>query len=78
MFHQMGRSLCLAPRAARGADAAAFAGEGHQFLLVAAVAAQAQKAVGEDAAGQKRFELVDDKGWQARTASLDINEGRKV
>ena len=31
MVHQLG--LCHAPRAARGADAAALAGEGHQFLL---------------------------------------------
>ena len=39
MVHQMGRCLCHAPRAARGADAAAFAGESDKFLLGAAVAA---------------------------------------
>jgi hypothetical protein len=54
----MGGGLGHAPRAARRANAAAFAGEGHQFLLGAAVTAQPQEAVGEYAAGQKRVELV--------------------
>ena len=31
--------------------------------------------MGEDAAGQKGIELVGDKGWQADTAGLDVNEG---
>ena len=34
-------------------------------------------AVGEDAAGQKRVELVGDKRWQARAASFDVNAGEK-
>ena len=45
------------------------------MLLLAAIATKAQKAVREDAAGQKRVELVGDKCWQARIAGLDIHEG---
>ena len=39
MVHQMGRSLCHAPRAARGADAAALAEKDHQLCPGAASAA---------------------------------------
>jgi len=69
MVHQMGRGLGHSPRAARRADAAPLTGKGHQFLLLAAIATKAQKAVREDAAGQKRVELVGDKREQEKGES---------
>ena len=58
---QVGRGFRHAPRPAGGAKPAPLAGKGHQLLMGALGAAQAQKAVGEDAAFEKGIELVFDK-----------------
>ena len=67
--------FCHTPRAARRAKPAPLAGKRHQLLVGAAGATQTQKAVCEDAAFQKRLELVFDKRRQARTGlHLDLGE----
>ena len=58
---QVGGALRHAPRPTGGAKCAPLAGEGHQLLVCARGAAQAHKPVGEDAAFEKRIELVFDK-----------------
>ena len=50
MVAQVGCGLGHASGVARGADAATFAGEGHQKIVTAVVATHPCKAVGEDAA----------------------------
>lgn len=64
-FHQMGRGLGHASGATRRAKPAPFAREGHQLLMGAVPTAQAQKPMRENAAFQKRLELVFDKLRQA-------------
>ena len=62
MVAQLRRRLGHAPRGARGADAPAFAGEGHQKIVAAVTTACAGKAVRKDAAFQvlgKRFAYID-------------------
>jgi hypothetical protein len=57
---EVGGDLHHAAGVARGADAAALAGEGHQPLGGARVAADAGEPVGEDAAAQVGAEVVLD------------------
>jgi hypothetical protein len=57
---EVGRHLHHATRVAGGADAATLAGEGHEALGGARVAADAGKAVGEDAAAEVGAEIVLD------------------
>jgi len=59
-----------APTAAR-AEAAALAGEGHEALETAAVAAHAGEAVGEHAAGEKPPQLGLDEGRHADPVAMD-------
>ena len=60
MVHQVRRSLRHAPGPARRAKAAPFAAEGEQLVVAAVAAAQAQEAVGQDAALEEGVELVFD------------------
>ena len=60
VVHQGGGGLDHSAGAARGADASAFAAERHQCVACTAVAGQAQKAVGEDAALKIGLEFVFD------------------
>ena len=46
MIHEVGGSLCHAPGVARGADAAALAGEGDEQIMAALVTAGAGESVG--------------------------------
>ena len=55
VVYQVRRRLSRAPRAACGAKAAAFAAEGNRPVVAAA---QAQEAVGQDAAFEEGVELV--------------------
>jgi len=57
---QMRRRLGHPPRTARRAKPAALATEGDQLVVAAVTAAQAQEAVGQDAAFEKGVELVFD------------------
>ena len=60
LVDQMGGGFGHAPPAARGENVLPLGREGHQLLLRAAVAGEAQEALGENVACQKRVELVDD------------------
>ena len=57
---EMRRGVRHAAAAAGGAEAAALARERHEAIVAALVAAQAQEAVGEDAAAQEGAELLLD------------------
>jgi len=60
---EMRGGISHATAAAGGAEAAPFAGEGHEAVAATVVAAQAQKTVGEDAAAQEGAEfLLDEAG----------------
>ena len=64
---------CAAP-AARRTEAAALAREGHEAVVAAVVAAQAQEAVRENAAAQEGAELLLDevgRGTVARSRSRE-------
>ena len=67
MIDQMRGGLRHAPRPARGAEPAALATEGDQFVVAAIDAAQAQEAVRQDAALQESVELVFGELRQAGT-----------
>ena len=74
---QPGSGFRHPPRPARGANAAPFAGEGHQLFVAALRAAHPQEAVRKDAAFEKRVELVFDKLRQTRHAlGFDLGEER--
>jgi hypothetical protein len=60
VFHQVRRGLRHAARAARGAESAALAAEIQQLVVAAVATAQAQEAVGRDAALEEGVELVLD------------------
>ena len=49
VVHEVGRALGHSPGIARGADAAAFAGEGDQEIVAALLAPRSRKAVGQNA-----------------------------
>jgi uncharacterized membrane protein (DUF4010 family) len=66
VVHQIRGRLRHAARAARRADAAPLAAKGHQRVARAALAAQAQKAVGQDATIEIGLEFVFDELRQAR------------
>jgi hypothetical protein len=66
----MRRGLRHAPGPARGAKATALAAEGQQLVVAAILAAQAQEAVGQDAAFQEGVELVSDELRQPGTCGL--------
>ena len=70
MLDQMRGALRHAPRPARGAEPAAFATEGDQFVVATIGAAQAQEAMRQDAALQERVELVFDELGQASASSF--------
>ena len=70
VIDQMRGGLRHAPRPARGAEPAALATEGDQFVVAAIGAAQAQEAVRQDAALQEGVELVFDELRQAGTGGL--------
>ena len=53
-----------APDATAGTEPSAFTGEGHQLLVVAGLAAYAQKAVFQAAALEVVLELAGDIAWQ--------------
>ena len=65
VIDQAGSGLRHAPGAARGAKPASLAGKRDQLLIGTPGAAQAQKAVRQDAAFEKGIELVFDKLRQA-------------
>jgi len=74
------RRLCHAPGAAGGAKPAPPTAARHQLLVAAVAAAQAQEAVGQDAAFEEGVELVFDELRQFG-AGLSLNlreEGRRV
>src|SRR4029450_3908120 len=62
------------PAAAGGAEAAALARERHEAIVTAVVAAQAQEAVGEDAAAQEGAELLLDEVRSGALASSRAGE----
>ena len=61
VIDQVGSCFGHAPGAARGAKSAPLTGKRYQLLMGAVTAAQAQKAVGQDAAFEKGIKLVFDK-----------------
>ena len=64
-----------APTAARRAEAAALAGEGHELVLSAARAVHARKAVSQDAAVEVAAELALDEAWEpGATAFVGVRE----
>ncbi len=58
VVHQVGRRLRHAPGTARGAEPAPLAAEGDQLVVAAVTAAQAQEAVGQDAAFEEGVEAM--------------------
>jgi hypothetical protein len=70
VVHQVRRGLRHAPGTARGAKARALAAEGQQLVVAAVAAAQAQEAVGQDAAFQEGVELVLDELRQVGAGSV--------
>ena len=70
VIFQVSGGLRHAPRPARGAEPAALATEGDQFVVAAIGAAQAQEALRQDAALQEGLELVFDELRQAGTGGL--------
>ena len=65
------------PRPARGANAAPFAGEGHQLLVPARGTAHPQETMRKNPAFEKRIKFVFDKLRQARrTPGFDFGEER--
>lgn len=80
VVHQASGGLCHAPGSARRAKAAPLATEGDQLVVAAVAAAQAQEAVGQDAALEKRVELVLDELRQVGACSIFglRDEGRSV
>ena len=63
------------PGPARGANAAPFAAGSHQLVVAAIAAAQAQEAVGQDAAFEEGVELVfDDVRRRGGGAGLDVGD----
>lgn len=72
MVSQMRRSLGHAPRVARGAHAAAFAGESHKEVVATIFTAGAGEAMGKDAALQvfaKRLLDISRGRWRVRAKS---------
>ena len=68
-------ALRHAPHSARGAEPSALAAERHELVVAAIGAARAQEAVRQDAALQKRVELVFDELRQASASSrLSLSE----
>jgi len=79
MVDEMGRGLDHAPGAAGGAEPAAFAGECHEVLVLAAIALHAQEAVFEPAAAQIVLEFGEHKSWQRSFPLLQrIAQARQV
>ena len=70
VIDQVGRRLGHAPGPARRAKAAPLAAEGDQLVVAAVATAQAQEAVGQDAAFEKGVELVPDELRQAGASGL--------
>ncbi len=70
VVHQVGGGLRHAPGPARGSKATALAAEGQQLVVAAILAAQAQEAVGQDAAFEEGVELVFDELRQPGTGAL--------
>jgi len=71
----MGGGFRHAPSAAGGAKAASFASERNQLLMAALAAAQAEKPVRQNAAGEKGIELGFDKLRQAAsTLGFDLRQ----
>jgi len=70
----VGRQVGHAPPAARGAEAAALAGEGDQQLGVAFVAAEAGETAREDAAREELAELTLDEERQAVAGGSRVGE----
>jgi hypothetical protein len=71
----MGRSLRHPSCAAQRAKTTPFAGERHQLVVTAVTTAQAQKAVGKNAALEKCLELVlDELGNAGSCACFDLGE----
>ena len=60
VVHQVSGGLGHVPAGARGAEAAALAGEGQGVLVAARCAADAREAVSPDAAAEERPDLTDD------------------
>ena len=72
MIAEVCRSLHHAPRVARGADATALAGIGHEVVMPAVVTPSAGKAVGEDAAFQVFAKGLADIGLGAVVVALAV------
>ena len=70
MVQQVRRGLRHPPGPARGAKATPLAAEGDQLVVAAVAAAQAQEAVGQDAAFEEGVELVFDELRQVRARSI--------
>ena len=76
MVYQVRRRLRHAPGAARRAKAAPLATEGDELVVPAVAAAQPQEAVGQDAAFEKRIELLfDELGQTCPGLPLDLGQG---
>ncbi len=75
VIDQVGGGLNHAPRTASGTKSALSTGKGHQLLIGAVCATQAQKTVGQNTAIEKSIELVFDKLWETRPGlALDLGE----
>jgi hypothetical protein len=64
--NQMRGRLRHTPSTTRRAKATSFAGECHQLVVPAVAAAQTQKAVGKNAALEKRVEFIPNEPWRLR------------
>ena len=75
VIDQVGGGLNHAPRTASGTKSALSTGKGHQLLIGAVCATQAQKTVGQNATIEEGIELVFDKIGETRSGlALDLHE----
>ena len=78
MIRQLCSGLRHAPGPAPGAKATALAAESQQLVVAATLAAQAQKAVGQDAASEEGVELFLDELRQVGAGSVfGLDEERR-
>src|SRR5262249_40472072 len=77
LLDEMRRHLGHAPRGTGRAKPASLATEGHQYLLLAGVTAETEKAVRQDATPQIIVEFALDIGRQARGLWISLARGEK-
>ena len=76
-IHQLGGQLAHAATPARGAEAPAFAAEGHDHLIAALLAPDVHAAVFDPATAQVGAEFAGDEGGQPVAAALVGSAGQE-